>query len=187
MTRPVALFFLLTLSACVSVRTPTQSANQLPLVAPASLNADRSVQQILHGAFGSREVTMNCVVTVRGNTLTVIGLSSLGVRAFTIKYDGQQINAENDLPVPREFTAERLLADTQLVLWPVAVLQPVLQRAGWQLTEPFSGTRRLRRGDKLIAEIHYDSADPWHGRSWLVNLQYGYTLSIDSTNAANTP
>ena len=123
---------------------------------------------------------MNCVVTVHGDMLTVIGLSAKGVRAFTLRYDGKQVAVENDLPVPPQLTPERLLADIQLVYWPLDALRSSLQSNGWELTEPFSGTRRLRRGATLVAEVHYDNIDPWQGRSWLVNLQYGYTLAIDS-------
>jgi len=175
----VSLFIaLLLLSACATTRAPDTGAR--PLVSPAALRADRSANQIVRGAFGAREMTFNCVVTVRGDTLTVIGLTAMGVRAFTLRYDGGHIQVDNDLPVPPQLTPERLLADIQLVLWPLNALQPLLERDGWQLTE-ISGTRRLRRGDTLIAEVHYGSADPWAGRSWLVNLEHSYTLGIDST------
>jgi hypothetical protein len=161
---------------------PATQALTRPLATPATLGSDRAANQVVRGAFGEREVTMNCVVSKQGNLLTVVGLTAMGVRAFTLKYDGQNISVENTLPVPSQMTPERLLADIQLVFWPLAALQPVLEKAGWQLTEPFSGTRRLRRGDTLAAEVHYDRADPWSGRSWLVNLEHSYTLGIDSTS-----
>ena len=66
------------------------------------------------------------------------------------------------------------------MFWPLAALQPRLQQEGWQLSEPAPGTRRLRRGAQLVAEVHYAAEDPWAGRSWLVNLDYGYSLQIDS-------
>jgi hypothetical protein len=52
--------------------------------------------------------------------------------------------------------------------------------AGWQLSEPTAGVRRLRRGELLVAEAHYSTDDPWSGRSWLVNFEFGYSLQIDS-------
>jgi hypothetical protein len=153
-----------------------------PLLTPASLQAERSASQVVRGAFGAREMTFNCVLAVKGDTLTVIGLTALGVRAFTLRYDGREVAVENTLPIPEHMTPERLLSDIQLVFWPLAALQDKLNDAGWQLSEPYSGTRRLRRGDTLIAEVHYERADAWQGRSWLVNLQHGYTLGIDSTS-----
>lgn len=175
---------ILLLSACATTRSPSDHAGQgsRPLVPPASVGGEREANQIVHGAFGSREMTIDCILTVHGDKLTVIGLTALGVRAFTLHYDGRQVEVDNDLPVPAQLTPERLLADIQLVFWPASVLKPVLQKSGWQLTEPYSGTRRLKQGDKLIAEIHYGSSDPWKGKSWLVNLQYNYTLGIESNS-----
>jgi hypothetical protein len=171
------------LQACTHLAPAgTQGTATRPLVPPASLAADRAANQVVRGAFGEREMTFNCVLSKQGNVLTVVGLTAMGVRAFTLKYDGQTISVENNLPVPPQLTPELLLADIQLVFWPLSALQPALAAAGWQLTEPFSGTRRLRRGDTLAAEVHYDRADPWSGRSWLVNLEHSYTLGIDSTS-----
>jgi len=164
---------------CAATR-PAADAGARPLIAPATLKSNRSANQIVRGAFGAREMTFNCVLAVRGDTLTVVGLTAMGVRAFTLRYDGRQIQVDNDLPVPPQLTPERLLADIQLVFWPLDALRPALARDGWQLTE-ISGTRRLRRGDTLVAEVHYSGADPWAGRSWLVNLEHSYTLGIDST------
>ncbi|MBC7982859.1 MAG: DUF3261 domain-containing protein [Candidatus Obscuribacterales bacterium] len=176
------ILLVLMLTACTAVRPPDTSSR--PLLAPSALRANRAGNQIVRGAFGAREITLNCVLTVRGDNLTVVGLTAMGVRAFTIRYDGRQVIVENELPIPAQLTPERLLADIQLVFWPTAALQSQFTSAGWQLTEPFANTRRLRRHDSLIAEVHYDSSDPWQGRSWLVNLEHGYTLSIESTPLA---
>jgi hypothetical protein len=125
-------------------------------------------------------MTMNCIVTVKDGTMTVVGLSAMGLRVFTIRYDGATTSVDNTLPVPPQLTPERLLADLQLVHWPMQSLAPALRAAGWELSEPAPGTRRLRRGEQLIAEVHYAGDDPWQGRSWLVNVEHGYTLNIES-------
>jgi hypothetical protein len=181
----MALVRIATAVACVLIggcasqpRSPDGASR--PLVAPATLGAEQTVSQVVRGAFGPRDMTMNCVVTVKDGAMTVVGLSAMGLRVFTIRYDGKTTSVENTLPVPPQLTPERLLADLQLVHWPLAVLEPQLAAAGWQLSEPAPGTRRLRRGGRVIAEVHYASEDPWQGRSWLVNLEHGYTLSIDS-------
>jgi len=168
------------LNACAQAPVQSQASPPRPLAAPATLQTDRVAQQIVRGAFGEREMTMNCIVSVRGDLLTVIGLTALGARVFTIRYDGSQVQVEKELPTPPQLTAERLLADIQLAFWPSAALQPVLAQQGWRLTEPFPRTRRLWRGSALVGEVHYDDDDPWRGRSWLVNLQHGYTLGIES-------
>ena len=102
------------------------------------------------------------------------------MRLFTIRYDGNTVQSETAPAMSGPLMPERLLADLQLVFWPLASLAKPMAEAGWQLSEPSPGIRRLRRGEQLIAEAHYGGDDPWSGRSWLVNFEYGYSLQIDS-------
>lgn len=168
------------LSACAASRPIDADSRDRPLLAPATLGSERSASQIVRGAFGEREATLQCAVSVRGDAMTVIGLTTLGMRAFTIRYDGVEVRHEQSLAAPSQLTPQRLLADLQLVFWPIESLQAQLKDAGWELAAPFERTRRLRRAGRLIAEVHYDGEDPWRSRSWLVNLEHDYTLSIDS-------
>lgn len=176
--KAVAILAALLLAACAS--TPPSPSSSRPLVSPAALGGERAANQIVRGAIGARELTISCVVTVKDGAMTVVGLNAMGVRLFTVRYDGMTVQSEKGLPTPEQLTPERLLADLQLVFWPLASLQQPLQDAGWQVSESTSGTRRLRRGDHLMAEAHYADQDPWTGRSWLVNFEYDYSLQIDS-------
>jgi Protein of unknown function (DUF3261) len=181
LVRIAALIVTFLLAGCTSQSTRPSSADaSRPLLAPQTLGAERSASQIVRGALGAREMTINCVVTVKDGAMTIVGLSAMGVRIFTIKYDGQATSVENTLPIPPQLTPERLLADLQLVYWPLAALEKSLAAAGWQISESAPGTRRLRRDTQLVAEVHYVGSDPWAGRSWLVNLEHGYTLNIES-------
>jgi hypothetical protein len=173
--------FALALAGCAShpsTSTPGEAAR--PLVAPATLGAERAANQIVRGALGQRDVTLTCVVTVKDGMMSVVGLSAMGVRVFTIRYDGQNTSVDNSMPVPPQLTTERMLADLQLVYWPLQALEPTLRGAGWEVSDPAPGTRRLRRDARIVAEVHYAGADPWNTRSWLVNLEHGYTLNIES-------
>jgi len=174
-----AFLSLLTLGACAST-APQPAPAARPLVSPASLGSDRLASQIVRGAFGARELTLHCVVTVKDGAMTLVGLNSLGVRLFTIRYDGSAVQSETAPAMSGPLIPERLLADLQLVYWPLASLSQPMATAGWQLSEPTAGVRRLRRGELLVAEAHYSTDDPWSGRSWLVNFEFGYSLQIDS-------
>ena len=179
--RFAALIFAILCTGCMSQpQRPASPETARPLVAPSTLGSSRTVNQIVRGAFGEREMTINCVVTVKDGVMTIVGVSAMGIRIFTMKYDGQSTSIDNTLPIPAQLTPERLLADFQLVFWPLEALKKPLAASGWQVTEATLGTRRLRRDTHLVAEVHYASADPWTGRSWLVNLDHGYTLNIDS-------
>jgi hypothetical protein len=181
-TIAATLSVILAATGCLSQRTretSDQAQTAVALLAPR-LVGDHSATQVVHGAFGSRDLSINCVVTIKSEQLTIIGLTAMGVRAFTIHYDGQTLRVDNSLPVPPQLTPERLLADVQLVFWPLDELRSAYQQAGMELTQPFSGTRRVRRNDRVISEVHNAGSDPWSTRSWLVNLEHDYTLSIDS-------
>jgi hypothetical protein len=181
MTRSHALAALsgaLALAGCAAIPRATPPSPARPLMAP-SVAGEHAVSQVVRGTTGARELIINCVVTLEKGTMTVVGLNAMGVRLFTIRHDGSQVVAEKGTGVPEQLTPERLIADLQLVFWPLTGLQP-LRAAGFDISEPVPGTRRLRHGDRLVAEVHYAGTDPWSGRSWLVNLEFGYSLQIDS-------
>jgi hypothetical protein len=138
---------------------------------------------VLRGAFADREVTLQCAVNATPANVTVVGLTVLGLRAFTIKYDGARVDAERAPQVPEFFRPEQLINDFQLVFWPLPALQKAFEGTEWRVTEPHAGTRRLRQGDKLIAEVHYADLDPWAGRVWIVHFDVPYSIGIESRPA----
>jgi hypothetical protein len=179
-TTMAACTAMLCLGACAVAPPPKPATALRPLLPPATLGGERTVNQVVRGAFGAREITFNCVVTVKDGTMTLVGLDSLGVRLFTIRYDGTAVRSETAPALQGPFVAERLIADLQLVFWPLASLVQPMRESGWQVSEPAPGIRRLRHGDQLIAEAHYNGGDPWSGRTWLVNFEHDYSLQIDS-------
>ena len=140
-----ALVVSLALAACAHAPREPHASPPRPL---ASLDAagERAVSQVVRGAVGSREVTLNCVVSLQQGTMKVVGLNAMGVRLFTLSHDGKQPRVEKAPGVPEALTADRLLADLQLVYWPLPSLQQALRPAGYELLDTSPGTRRLRRG-----------------------------------------
>jgi len=178
----------LTVVGCATSPPPSERGatdNFWPALSPASLGASITASQVLRVAFGEREATLNCAVAVQPELLTIVGVTALGMRAFTVKFDGSQVSAESQPGVPEMLPPQRLLNDVQLTYWPLRALQLQLARTEWEVTEPAPGTRRLKRAGRLIAEVHYAGSDPWSGRVWLSNLEFGYTLSIDSQRLAD--
>ncbi|MGE0115891.1 MAG: DUF3261 domain-containing protein [Steroidobacteraceae bacterium] len=176
---PLALL-LGVLAGCVSApRTPPVSESGWPLLSPASLGQTRQITQILRGDYGDASFKLRSVVTVDAQQLTVIGLTSMGLRAFTVKYDGQNLSEERAPQVPEALQARQLLNDLQLAFWPLPALQQAWQAAGGEVSEPYAGTRRLQRAGNLLAEVHY-ADDPWNGRVWLRHFDHPYSLYIES-------
>lgn len=169
----------LLLSAC-SVLGVHQPPPSPPLLSPASLGHSVSALQIVRGSYGDQETTFQCIVKVDSQGLAVIGLSAQGQRLFKLRYDGEKLDAESTALAPIALDLRRVLVDLQLALWPLDALQLGFAGTLWEVSEPAAQTRRLRRHGKLIAEVHYQSADPWQGLLWLSNFESDYSLVIES-------
>jgi len=152
----------------------------LPLLPPASLGASHQVTQLLHGEYADKSFSLQCAITTNADKLSVICLTSMGLRAFTLNYDGKQLTEQRAPQLPDALRAEQLLNDLQLAFWPLSAIQQSWRNAGVQVTEPYPGTRRVERNGTIISEVHY-SRDPWEGRVWLHQNQIGYSLYIESS------
>ena len=118
------------------------------------------------------------MLSIDAQQIAVIGLSPTGQRLFSLVSDGSSNNIEQSALVPAPLPPERFLADLQLVYWPLTAWQTATAGSDWRVSEPVSGTRRLHYRGRLVAEVHYADADPWHGRFWFSNLQFGYSLAV---------
>ena len=170
------------LASCANLRPRGSGADAAywPALPPATLGAERVANQRLHAAFRDREVSLDCAVKVSAGDLTVIGLLPGGPRVFTVEYDGAHLTSQKTDEIPEAMRPQLLLNDLQLTLWPLPALQSALEHSDWTVTQADARTRRLMRGGLLVAEVHYTSPDPWTGRSWLVNFEHSYSITIDS-------
>lgn len=168
------------LAGCAATTAARGSQMHVPLLPPASLAEERSATQRLRAAFDDQDINLECAISVTADRIVVIGLLPSGPRVFTVSYDGEHVETETSRNVPAGLEPEFLLNDLQLAFWPQQALEQALEHTPWQLTQPDSQTRRLRREGRLIAEVHYVGADPWTGRLWLVNFERSYSLMVDS-------
>jgi hypothetical protein len=137
--------------------------------------------QIVRAAFGQQEATMQCAVDVAPQRMQVVALNALGLRLFSVTVENDKTAVERAPGIPEQVQPEQILRDIQFCYWPLAALQAGYKGTAWEVTEPFAGTRRLKRDGRLIAEVHYSKpgTDPWRSRLWLSNYQYGYSLAVD--------
>lgn len=185
----VLLFATLTLTGCAAWTTPAPApANNAPkILSAASLGQTRSAQQIVRAAFGNKEATMQCAVDVSPARMQVVALNAMGLRLFSVKVENGKTEVERSLGVPEQVQPEQILRDIQFCYWPLAVLQEGMRGSNWEITEPFAGTRRIKRDGRLIYEVHYaqPGADPWRTHLWLANFEFGYSLAVDPAPADN--
>jgi hypothetical protein len=182
--RASAVSAVLLMHGCAHAPPPAAAIAPAPL-APPGAPGPRNASQVIHAAFGPRTLTLGTAIQVDAAGLKVVGLTATGQRLFTVSWDGNAVSAQKSAFVPAEVDPARVLADVQLALWPLASVQAAFRAGGLEVTEPFTGVRRLHRGTALVAEVHYATADPWSGRLWLVNFELDYSLTIDTQSAAH--
>jgi hypothetical protein len=180
----VILSSVLLLGACAHTAKRAEPAPHVQLAPPAALTP-RSASQVIHAAYGARTMILRTAIQLDASGLKVVGVTATGQRLFTASWDGTTISADKSRFVPEDLDPQRVLADVQLALWPLAAVQQAFAAGGFDVSEPFPGVRRLRRGDKLLAEVHYTGTDPWAGRLWFVNFEFDYSLTIDTSTAPN--
>ncbi len=80
--------------------------------------------------------------------------------------------------MPAEIRGADILTDLQLSLWPADAIRAALP-AGWALAD--DGTRRtLTNSGREVEIIAYSGTPRWVGRITLRNLEYDYSLVINS-------
>jgi hypothetical protein len=161
---------------------PQMAIQGFALLSPSTLQANRRAQQVLRAAFANQEITLTTVIDVQGDNLNVVGITATGQRVFSLHMVGTQLTVDSrDAAVGANLLPpQQLLNDLQLAYWPLSALQEAMKGSPWRVKQLDAHTRRLYREDKLLAEVHYADTDPWNGRFWLVNFQFGYSLAIES-------
>jgi hypothetical protein len=165
---------LATLVGCASA---PRGDDTMPLLrlSPASLGATLALQQQL-------------TVTVRGQTQRLdvlleadaqavrLAVVSLGQTAARLDWDGRELTQTRAAWWPQAITAERILADLQLTLWPAQAVSSALP-PGWTLAST-PGLRVLSHDGRPVVRVRYEGGDT----SELEHLLEGYRVRVESRN-----
>ena len=181
--RVPAMLLLAVLAACAhnaGKARPDLPVSTLPVLPPGSLGEARQVSQLLRADYHGRSATLRCVVIVDATQLTVIGLNSLGIRMFSLYYDGATLREERAPQIPDVLQARQLLNDLQLIFWPLQELQQAWQPAGVEVISVAPEIRRLQRAGVVLADVRF-AGEPWSTHVHLQNFEQRYTLDIDSS------
>ncbi|MEA9390036.1 DUF3261 domain-containing protein [Acerihabitans sp. TG2] len=153
----MSLLVMMLLTACASTpKTPSAWLKpgisvRLPM---PEIDPTISEQQLLTATVRGHQQSLLVLLNADQQQLTLVGLSSLGIRLFTLTYDQQGIHTVQSMVLPQLPPAGQVLADIMLIYWPLAAWHTVLP-AHWTLVD--EGDRRLLSdpaGD-IITEITY--------------------------------
>lgn len=166
-----ALCFLLVACTSPPIATP-------PLLAPSALGRTVHASQLLAIEYDGQSWTMQGALEANPQTVRLVGLTPLGQRVISLRWDGSQLNEERDARLPAQVSGAQILSDLQLIYWPKAALTAALP-ATWGVDEQ-AGQRTFLLDAAPWIRIRCDNADALQGQCVFEHLRYGYRLIIDS-------
>jgi hypothetical protein len=157
----------LLLTACASM----PSATFLLRLPPSDLGHALVLRQQLVFFVGEQAPQQLEAYLEADATSVNLALMALGQTAARVTWDGVQLQETRAAWLPSVVSAERILADLQLVLWPVSSIVAALP-AGWSLESDGQG-RVLKQGQTIVATVHAGT-----GVTELNQLRQGYRLRV---------
>lgn len=148
---------------------------------PPSLAQPISSQQMLTGQFKGKSQSLLVMLDARQNSLSLVGLSPLGIKLFMLNYDSTGLHTEQSIVIPHLPPASQVLADVMLSFYPTTSWQPYLP-AGWSLTDK-GETRQLKDSTgQAVMTIHYRLVNQQRLPISLEQLAFHYQISINYLN-----
>jgi len=152
-------------SALVGCSSAAMRPSQSPHIAPfvGFAQPQRYTQTVTVSRDG-QDYRMLCVLELNEHGLVLVAFTELGQRLFTLEYRSRHPAVDPSPMLPKSFDANLVLADLQLVYWPLSLLQES-SHDGWSVVEPISGNeRRLLHDNDIVAIVHRNangSIDIW--------------------------
>lgn len=169
--RVLALVAVLAMAGCV--KPPPLLTPPLP---PQTLGDSITARQQVTIRFDGSERSMQVALKVAPDELTLIGLTAIGQRLFTLSWDGRQAQLSSTLDSIAAIDPQRILADLQLAYWPLPALRAALPNSIH--LQQMGTTRLLWRDGRLLWLATGESADRWGSSLLIYNARAGYRLTI---------
>ena len=148
----------------------------MPLASP--VGPSRRIVQQITAQWPDRKETLLCVLELDKQRVAMAGLTNDGLSLFNLTYDGNKLVLDKSPLLPESLTPEFIIADLQLVYWPVAVLQKSLHGDPWRLEVDSRHRRLYYQGVKLV-DVNYLLPDAvWAKSVELINYRHNYRLQI---------
>lgn len=173
-TAVLRLACIIALMALAGCTVPTQPL--LAPLAPRTLGESVTVRQQVTAHFDDNVRRMQVALSVTPNDLSLIGLTAIGQRLFTLSWRNGQAHMHSHIKTLSQLEPARILADLQLAYWPL----PALRRAlpdDLQLAQ-YGTARVLWRDGRLLWFASSDSRKRWHSTMTIYNARMGYRLTI---------
>jgi len=185
----LALIILFGLFACTqntdSVK-PLKIARDVnfSLLSPESFGQSLSLLQSLEINYRGETRQLLAQLEISSNNITLVGLSPLGNRLFTVLWTGESLSEEYLAEWPFPFSPKHILVDVQLALW-----LKIPQQDGFKIREFKSPQmkREILRNEEIVMRISYETRPFWQGKILIQHLERGYQLSIQTLQSNQLP
>lgn len=177
------------LGACICGPKPL---GELPAPMPVAAlppHLPTSATQVLHVQTPDRVLSLQCAFSgsASGWRSACVNASGMRMLSLQVTQDGA-IELVRGIGLPDSFDPRFMVADMQLALWPLRLLQDASTGTPWSVhTDREKKNRRLHYRDQLFAEVAYADDNPWNGAYTITHHQLGYRLRVDSRTHTQTP
>ncbi len=146
-------------------------------MAPATLGASVEVRQQITARFRGDTRSLQVALKVAPHDLTLIGLTAVGQRLFTLSWNGGETTLVSPVDELEDIDPARILADLQLAYWPLPALRAALPDD--LRLEQYGTARTLWRDGELLWFASSETAERWASPLTLYNARLGYRLTIE--------
>ena len=146
------------------------------LASPGALES-RSFQQILAVRVAGRERRLLAAGELCADSLVLVLLSPQGLELLRLRHDTEGLEVHRREALPRGITPRAILADLQLVHWPVSALRAAWGE-DWTLKEAERQRTLLYRG-RPVARVDY-TGPAWQAPVTLAHEVLGYRLQVET-------
>jgi hypothetical protein len=185
----LALVILFGLFACTQNAESVKPLNiasdaKFSLLTPESFGQSLSLLQSLEINYSGVTRQLLAQLEITSNSITLVGLSPLGNRLFTVLWTGESLSEEYLDEWPFPFSPKHILADVQLALWLKIPQHDVLKIR--DIDSPLM-KREVLRNEKIIMRISYETRPFWQGKMIIEHLEREYKLSIQTLQSNQLP
>lgn len=174
------------LGACAHTPRLTEAMPPLSPLSPDSFGGSVNLVQSARIQIGGGTTELLMVAEIDDRRIVITGLLPNGTRIFTLEYDGENLSSEGGFDPGAVIQADYMLADFQLALWPLALLQEHYAAHGecfasgaCRLVETNSGLRREITVDgHPEATVTYSALPRTSGTLVIDHRSRGYTIEI---------
>lgn len=158
------------------------------------LSPPLTAQQLLTTRMHDKSHALLTILEAKDRRVSLIGLSTLGIKLFTITYTYQHIETEKNIDIKGLPSSNQILADIMLSYWPITSWNPVLPK-NWRLVD--IGNQRILYDDKnkiIIAVLYQSNLIAQHTDSMsrrdpiqLTHYAFGYQINLQNIHATHSP